>query len=104
MPLTSAYWPLPLTAVVQSVFMLVLLASSMETPAKNQDSVCASNSSVPLLEPMRQPPAAEGGPREMVCGVEAGDRDRDTPIPGPSSHRQKGLFISARSRRAMRWL
>src|SRR5438128_2124503 len=61
MPLTSAYWPLPFTSVVQSVFMVVLLGCSMETRAEDQDSVGASNSSEPLLQLPRQPAAAEGG-------------------------------------------
>src|SRR5438552_18060973 len=81
MPLTSAYWPLPLTAVVQSVFMVVLLASSMETPAEDQDSVCASNSSVPLG-------------KRGTCG-------KTSVPPYKLGRRGTTLLISARSRRAM---
>src|SRR5437660_1046765 len=54
MPLTSAYWPVPFTSVVQSVFMMVPLVCIMETRAENQDWVCASNSSVSLPQPRQQ--------------------------------------------------
>src|SRR5438128_10297596 len=36
MPLTSAYWPVPFTSVVQSVFMVVLLLSRWNLRAEDE--------------------------------------------------------------------
>src|ERR1700682_5638884 len=55
MPLTSAYWPVPFTSVVQSVFIVVLLLCLIKTRAEDEDSVPGPNSSQPLFQPTKQP-------------------------------------------------
>src|SRR3982074_195834 len=75
MPLTSAYWPVPFASVVQSVVMVMLLASSLEMKADDRDSACAWNSSV-RTAPLSSGPFAAIGERARaaarLCRIRVG--------------------------------